>query len=132
MNDDTPPEGTPVQKGILRRAAEASQTQLEQRRESREQREQQAAVRAQQAATERAAWVQQALAAGHSGIEYRVETVRETLVGDKINHAALAQLLNQRAMEGWTLKQMVGASVEGRVGPGGVGGMLLVFERPLR
>lgn len=67
----------------------------------------------------------------HSGLQYRVDQVRETIVGDKITTNALQDLLNQRASEGWAFRQGVEASVKGRVGPGGADGLLLIFERPV-
>lgn len=66
----------------------------------------------------------------HSGVEYRVEQVRESLLGEKFSPGSLEGLLNDRADEGWTLRQIIKADVKGRVGPGGVGGLLVVFERP--
>jgi Domain of unknown function (DUF4177) len=67
----------------------------------------------------------------HSGVEYRVEQVRESLIGGKFSPDSLQGLLNRRAGEGWTLRQIIEADVKGRVGPGGVEGLLLVFERPV-
>ncbi len=69
-------------------------------------------------------------ARGHSGVEYLVEQLRESIVGDKIKTNALEDLLNDRAGEGWTLNRVVMASVKGRVGPGGTEGLLVIFERP--
>lgn len=65
----------------------------------------------------------------HVGLQYRVDSVREKLIGDHIAGGKLAALLNQRAGEGWTLKQIVPAEVEGRIG-GGTSGLIVVFERP--
>lgn len=123
----------PEKKGLLKRAVEAGQSQVEkQRQQQQELREQQAARQAAWDEQQRAQ-LQQAIATGaHAGFEYAVEQIRETLVGDKIDTAALARLLNERAGHGWALKQIVPASVGGRVGPGGVGGLLVVFERKLR
>lgn len=72
-----------------------------------------------------------ALAQPHAATEtqYRVDTLREKLIGDHIADDKLAELLNHRASEGWHLKQIVEASVAGRVGPGGTSGLLIVFER---
>jgi hypothetical protein len=66
----------------------------------------------------------------HAGVEYRVDQVRETVLGDKIKPEALEALLNERASEGWILNRVVAASVKGRVGPGGTEGLLVIFERP--
>ena len=63
-------------------------------------------------------------------MEYKVETVRASLVGDKMDSGGLEDLLNERAEEGWTLKSVVSAEVKGRLGPGGTEGLLVIFERP--
>lgn len=63
-------------------------------------------------------------------LEYRVDALRETLIGGAIKPDALAGLLNARARQGWTLKQLVDTDVKGRVGPGGIDGLLAIFERP--
>jgi hypothetical protein len=63
--------------------------------------------------------------------EYKVETVRSSLVGDKIDSGGLEEMLNDRAREGWQLKTLSGAQVKGRIGPGATEGLLAVFERPL-
>ncbi len=62
--------------------------------------------------------------------EYKVETVRSSMVGDKMDSGGLEDLLNERAGEGWQLKSLTAAQVKGRIGPGGTEGMLAVFERP--
>ena len=64
-----------------------------------------------------------------SGLEYRVDMLREKLIGDHIGHDKLERLLNDRAGEGWALKSIVRADVQGRVA-GGTEGLLIVFERP--
>jgi hypothetical protein len=63
--------------------------------------------------------------------EYKVETVRSSLVGDKIDSGGVEEMLNDRAREGWQLKTLTGAQVKGRIGPGATEGLLAVFERPL-
>jgi hypothetical protein len=63
--------------------------------------------------------------------EYKVETVRSSLVGDKIDSGGLEEMLNDRAREGWQLRTLSGAQVKGRIGPGATEGLLAVFERPL-
>jgi hypothetical protein len=75
-------------------------------------------------------WIDHAHGSAQS-VEYRVDTLRETMFSDKIKHDALGNLLNQRAREGWQLKQVVPANVGGRVGPGGTSGLLVIFERKL-
>lgn len=98
--------------GLMQKAKDARAEALEQ-------------VAEQKATSER---VQEARS--HAGVEYRVETVREKLIGDHVSADGLQGLLNKMAGEGWSLKQLVEADVKGRVGPGGVGGLLAVFERP--
>ena len=61
--------------------------------------------------------------------EYKVDTVRSSLVGDKMDSGSLEDLLNERAAAGWQLKSVVDTTVKGRVGPGGTEGLLVVFER---
>ena len=61
--------------------------------------------------------------------EYKVETVRETLVGDKVDTGGVQETLDERAKEGWRLHSVVDTKVKGRIGPGGSEGLLLIFER---
>jgi hypothetical protein len=61
--------------------------------------------------------------------EYKVETVRETLVGDKVDSEGVQDILSERAKEGWRLHSVVDTKVKGRIGPGGSEGLLLIFER---
>lgn len=62
--------------------------------------------------------------------EYKVETVRSSLVGDKMDSSGVEKTLNELAAEGWQLKSLTATQVKGRIGPGGTDGMLAVFERP--
>lgn len=62
--------------------------------------------------------------------EYKVETIRSSLVGDKMDAGGLEDTLNERAREGWQLKSLAETQVKGRIGPGGTEGLVLVFERP--
>lgn len=62
--------------------------------------------------------------------EYRVVQLRESLIGGKLSAAKLADVLNAEARQGWQLKSITSAEVKGRVGPGGVDGLLVTFERP--
>ena len=62
--------------------------------------------------------------------EYKVETVRSSLVGDKMDAGGIEECLNERAAQGWQLKSVTSTTVKGRVGPGGTEGLLLIFERP--
>jgi len=63
--------------------------------------------------------------------EYKVETLRASMVGDKIDSGAVEDLLNDRAGDGWQLKSLTATQVKGRIGPGGTEGLLAVFERPV-
>jgi hypothetical protein len=62
---------------------------------------------------------------------YKVVEVREKLVGGKMSGGKLEKLLNDHAGDGWQLKAITSAEVKGRVGPGGVEGLLVTFERPV-
>lgn len=59
---------------------------------------------------------------------YKVVEVREKLVGGKMSGAKLQDLLNEHAAQGWRLKAITSTEVKGRVGPGGVEGLLVTFE----
>ena len=63
--------------------------------------------------------------------EYKVLELREKLLGGKMSGDKLERILNQHAEEGWQLKAITSAEVKGRIGPGGVEGLLVTFERPL-
>jgi hypothetical protein len=64
-------------------------------------------------------------------VQYKVVEVREGLIGGgKISGGKLEKLLNEHAAQGWVLKAITAADVKGRVGPGGVEGLLVTFERP--
>lgn len=62
--------------------------------------------------------------------EYKVEIIRSSLVGEKIDSGGLEDMLNDRAREGWQLRNLTSAQVKGRIGPGATEGLLAVFERP--
>lgn len=63
--------------------------------------------------------------------EYKVETVRSSMMGDKMDSGGIEDLLNERAAEGWQLKSLTATQVKGRIGPAGTEGLLAVFERPV-
>lgn len=63
---------------------------------------------------------------------YKVVEIREKLVGGKMSGGKLENLLNDHAADGWQLKAITSAEVKGRVGPGGVDGLLVTFERPVQ
>lgn len=61
--------------------------------------------------------------------EYKVVELREGMIGGKMSGDKLEKVLNQHAAEGWQLKAITTAEVKGRLGPGGVEGVLVTFER---
>jgi hypothetical protein len=61
--------------------------------------------------------------------EYKVVELREKMIGGKMSGGKLERLLNDHAAEGWQLKAITAAEVKGRIGPGGVEGILVTFER---
>jgi Domain of unknown function (DUF4177) len=61
--------------------------------------------------------------------EYRVVEVREGLIGGKMSGDKLERLLNEQGRDGWQLKAITAVEVQGRIGPGGVEGLLVTFER---
>ena len=61
--------------------------------------------------------------------EYKVVEIREKMMGGKMSGSKLEQLLNENARQGWRLKTITSADVKGRMGPGGVEGLLVTFER---
>ena len=63
--------------------------------------------------------------------EYKAETIRSSLMGDKMDEGGVEKLLNERAEEGWQLKSLTATTVKGRIGPGGTEGLLAIFERPV-
>lgn len=71
---------------------------------------------------------QEAQVAG--GYEYRVIELREGMIGGKMSGDKLEKILNEHAEEGWRLKAITAVEVKGRIGPGGVEGVLVTFERP--
>jgi hypothetical protein len=63
--------------------------------------------------------------------EYQVQQLRESMIGGKLSSDKLERLLNDEAGKGWRLKAITSADVKGRVGPGGVEGLIITFERPV-
>ncbi len=61
--------------------------------------------------------------------EYRVVELREKMIGGKMSGDKLQKLLNENAQKGWQLKAITAVDVKGRIGPGGVEGLLITFER---
>lgn len=63
--------------------------------------------------------------------EYKVVQIREGLIGGKMSADKLEKVLNEHASKGWQVKAITSVEVKGRVGPGGVEGVLVTFERPV-
>ncbi|WP_326569409.1 DUF4177 domain-containing protein [Amycolatopsis rhabdoformis] len=63
---------------------------------------------------------------------YKVVELREKLLGGKMSGDKLERILNDHARDGWQLKAITSADVKGRMGPGGVDGLLVTFERPVQ
>lgn len=61
--------------------------------------------------------------------EYKVVELREKLLGGKMSGAKLESIRNEHAAQGWQLRAITAAEVKGRIGPGGVDGILITFER---
>jgi hypothetical protein len=61
---------------------------------------------------------------------YKVVEIRERMLGGKMSGDKLQGVLNEHAAQGWQLKAITATEVKGRVGPGGVEGLLVTFERP--
>lgn len=62
--------------------------------------------------------------------EYKVAQLREGMIGGKMSPDKLEKLLNEHSRQGWQLRAITAVDVKGRVGPGGVEGILVTFERP--
>lgn len=62
--------------------------------------------------------------------QYKVVEVREKMIGGKMSGEKLEKILNEHALEGWQLRAITAADVKGRIGPGGVEGLMITFERP--
>ena len=60
---------------------------------------------------------------------YKVVEVREKMIGGKVSGDRVEKVLNEWAAQGWQLRTITSADVKGRVGPGGVEGLLITFER---
>ena len=63
--------------------------------------------------------------------QYTVVELREGMIGGKMSGDKLETVLNEHAAQGWQLKAITSVEVKGRVGPGGVEGLLVTFERPV-
>jgi hypothetical protein len=61
--------------------------------------------------------------------EYKVVELREGMIGGKMSGEKLEKVLNDQGSAGWQLRSITSVDVKGRVGPGGVAGILVTFER---
>ncbi len=61
--------------------------------------------------------------------EYRVIELREGMIGGKMSGDKMEKILNEHGSQGWQLKAITSVEVKGRLGPGGVEGVLVTFER---
>lgn len=59
---------------------------------------------------------------------FKVLELRETVFTGKNSGAELERILNEWGAVGWEVKSIVKGSVSGRLGPGGVGGMLVTLQ----
>ncbi len=62
--------------------------------------------------------------------EYKVVELREGMIGGKMSGDKLESVLNEHGSQGWQLKSVIAVEVKGRIGPGGVDGVLVTLERP--
>ena len=60
---------------------------------------------------------------------YKVIEIREKMIGGKMSGEKLEKLLNDYGKDGWQLRAITSTEIKGRVGPGGVEGLLVTFER---
>ncbi len=60
---------------------------------------------------------------------YKVVEIREKMIGGKMSGEKLEKILNDEGRQGWQLKAITAVEIKGRVGPGGVEGVLITFER---
>lgn len=60
---------------------------------------------------------------------YKVVEIREKMIGGKMSGDKLESLLNEYGSQGWRLRSITSTEVKGRVGPGGVEGLLVTFEQ---
>src|SRR4051794_30563528 len=76
-------------------------------------------------------WLRQAVDTRPMRYEYKVIQIREGLLGGKMSGDKLEKTLNDQARDGWQLKAITAVGVKGRIGPGGVEGNFITFERPV-
>ena len=135
MSDDdlpeAPGEDDPEKKGLLSRGAGAVKQAQAHRAEKQAQKVKELDDRFKADEEALRAHRQALLDRGYELFEYPVVPVRSTLVGDKMNVGEVQGTLDQWSAQGWRVRSIVETQVAGRVGPGGVGGLIIVFERRL-
>lgn len=62
---------------------------------------------------------------------YKVVELREGMIGGKMSGSKLEKVLNDNAAQGWQLKAITSVEIKGRLGPGGVEGVLVTFEKQI-
>ncbi len=60
---------------------------------------------------------------------YKVVELREGVIGGKMLGDKLEKVLNEHGRQGVQLKSVTAVEEKGRLGPGGVEGVLVTFER---
>ena len=53
----------------------------------------------------------------------------DVIAGGRMSGDKLQELLNEHARQGWRLRAITSTDIKGRIGPGGVEGLLVTFER---
>ena len=61
--------------------------------------------------------------------DYKVIELREGMIGGKMSGDRLQKVLKEHGREGWQLRAITSVEVKGRLGPGGVEGVLVTFEK---
>jgi Domain of unknown function (DUF4177) len=64
-----------------------------------------------------------------TAFQYKVVEIRERMLGGKMSGEKLENVLNEYGRDGWQVRSITSVEVKGRVGPGGVDGILVTFER---
>jgi hypothetical protein len=60
---------------------------------------------------------------------YKVVELREKMFSGRMSGDVVENILNEHGAQGWQLRAITSADVKGKMGPGGVGGLLITFER---
>jgi hypothetical protein len=60
---------------------------------------------------------------------YKVVELREKMFSGRMSGEVVENILNEHGSQGWQLRAITTADVKGKMGPGGVGGLLITFER---